>query len=244
MALISCPECGREVSDQVKSCPHCGYPFGGSDPNQEQPQKVEVTSVNLVPKNPATKKKIIAGLIVAVIAVVCIIAIVIFTKNSKEASARSEYIENLSTARMTMLSGGAEAESLCNLTKSVWANTIHEERDAETDKYTLNAIGLFNDDFNSSLKALYNDSSTTETLSMIEANQEEVEDLMRELQNPPEGLETCYDTLDSLYDAYRGLTDLAISPSGSLNSYSETFGNLDDDFMLYFDKLETQIPEQ
>ena len=27
MALISCPECSREVSDQAAACPHCGYPL-------------------------------------------------------------------------------------------------------------------------------------------------------------------------------------------------------------------------
>ncbi|HCJ6434223.1 zinc ribbon domain-containing protein [Acinetobacter baumannii] len=27
MALISCPECKREISDQAKSCPHCGFPI-------------------------------------------------------------------------------------------------------------------------------------------------------------------------------------------------------------------------
>ncbi len=26
MALIQCPECGREISDRAKSCPHCGFP--------------------------------------------------------------------------------------------------------------------------------------------------------------------------------------------------------------------------
>src|SRR5262245_8029512 len=27
MALIKCPECARDVSDQASSCPHCGYPM-------------------------------------------------------------------------------------------------------------------------------------------------------------------------------------------------------------------------
>lgn len=27
MALISCPECRREVSDKAPACPHCGYPI-------------------------------------------------------------------------------------------------------------------------------------------------------------------------------------------------------------------------
>ena len=27
MALIKCPECGRDVSDRAISCPNCGYPI-------------------------------------------------------------------------------------------------------------------------------------------------------------------------------------------------------------------------
>ena len=27
MAMITCPECGKEVSDRASSCPGCGYPF-------------------------------------------------------------------------------------------------------------------------------------------------------------------------------------------------------------------------
>ena len=27
MALLNCPECKDRVSDQAKSCPHCGFPF-------------------------------------------------------------------------------------------------------------------------------------------------------------------------------------------------------------------------
>ena len=25
MALIQCPECGKEISDTINKCPHCGY---------------------------------------------------------------------------------------------------------------------------------------------------------------------------------------------------------------------------
>ena len=27
MALIHCPECGKEISDQANRCPHCGFPL-------------------------------------------------------------------------------------------------------------------------------------------------------------------------------------------------------------------------
>lgn len=31
MAMISCPECGREISDQAATCPHCGTPIKKTD---------------------------------------------------------------------------------------------------------------------------------------------------------------------------------------------------------------------
>lgn len=34
MALISCPECGKEISDAARSCPHCGYAIREASANQ------------------------------------------------------------------------------------------------------------------------------------------------------------------------------------------------------------------
>lgn len=33
MALIKCPECGKEISDKLKQCIHCGYPLDEVAPN-------------------------------------------------------------------------------------------------------------------------------------------------------------------------------------------------------------------
>ena len=30
MALISCPECGKQISETTSACPHCGYKFSVS----------------------------------------------------------------------------------------------------------------------------------------------------------------------------------------------------------------------
>lgn len=46
MALISCPECRREISDQVQSCPHCGYPLQ-SDPAPSPKRKSLVNKILL-----------------------------------------------------------------------------------------------------------------------------------------------------------------------------------------------------
>lgn len=65
MALISCPECRRDVSDKAPACPHCGYPVGG----QARPQR-EMDSSVIVPW--------VARLVAFV--VFCIVLIVMFAK--------------------------------------------------------------------------------------------------------------------------------------------------------------------
>ena len=42
MALISCPECGRQVSDKAVSCPQCGYPISVQNKTIPEPEKVPV----------------------------------------------------------------------------------------------------------------------------------------------------------------------------------------------------------
>lgn len=32
MALINCPECGKEISEQASNCPHCGYAIKPDSP--------------------------------------------------------------------------------------------------------------------------------------------------------------------------------------------------------------------
>ena len=41
MALINCPECGKDVSDTAKTCPNCGY----SVQKWVKQQRKEATSV-------------------------------------------------------------------------------------------------------------------------------------------------------------------------------------------------------
>ncbi len=47
MALIKCPECGKEVSDQAQQCIHCGYPLNPPTPdNQVKCPKCGSTTVS------------------------------------------------------------------------------------------------------------------------------------------------------------------------------------------------------
>ena len=45
MALINCPECGKEISNQSDKCIHCGYPIHTNKPKQEN-QILETNNTN------------------------------------------------------------------------------------------------------------------------------------------------------------------------------------------------------
>ena len=54
MALINCPECGKEISDKAKNCIHCGYPLAsvdaksvaGTTKNDESPNKTALRTLS------------------------------------------------------------------------------------------------------------------------------------------------------------------------------------------------------
>lgn len=266
MALITCSNCGKEISDKAKVCPQCGQPVllapveaeaaepmicqecgaevpAGSEccpncgcpaPEKEEPevpQKVEVTSVNLPKMKANTKKYVILAVVVAVaILIAALVGNRISQKKQQEAyeAQLKEYGANLKTASSTMLLGAIEAEDAGNLIKSVWYNSIYEERDTKTDKYTR-PNGYFLDDFNDALGNLFADSDFRSTLSSIESNQDSVARLMKTLKNPPEEYEEAYEALKKYYDAYTALTNLVTNPSGSLQTFSQSFNSADSD---------------
>ena len=50
MALIPCPECGKEISDQAPACIHCGYPLPPKGPELLPPDEPNRFSVVLTAK--------------------------------------------------------------------------------------------------------------------------------------------------------------------------------------------------
>lgn len=52
MALIKCPECGREVSSKAVSCPHCGCPV-------DEKSKMEILVDEIYNRNPNNKSRAI-----------------------------------------------------------------------------------------------------------------------------------------------------------------------------------------
>ncbi len=264
MALVQCPNCGKNVSSKAFRCPACGFDLpqtveqnlceecGAVLPKDatECPecgcpvtidkgpelQRVSVANVELNGIKPKTKKGIIIALILLVLAIAGYFG---FTAVSK-GNASSQYKKDLSSAVSLMWLGGYQAESAGSLIHDVWYNTIYEKSDYTTDKYTK--IGsTFHDDFNTSLFLLqYSDEFTSKTDS-IRRNQETVENLIKKLQNPPEDQKSAHVALMNLYDSYIDMVNLALTPSGNLNSYTTNFNNADSSFSKYYKAIQIYV---
>ena len=93
MALITCPECGKQVSDKAGKCIHCGYIFHES--NQENSvnnilQK-DIPSEMIMEKNEnsikkrVSIKKLVVLSIAALLAVIMIVLGIIQVRKKKQA---------------------------------------------------------------------------------------------------------------------------------------------------------------
>lgn len=73
MALIKCPECGKEISDNALNCPHCGYPVRQTPP--PMPKGPTPPSGMPAPKQRGHFVKIIMYIILGIWTLWCLIGI-------------------------------------------------------------------------------------------------------------------------------------------------------------------------
>lgn len=213
MGLTTCPKCGETISEKATVCPCCN---------------------SAVKTKQKKHKGVFKSIIVFTLIVVSVLGIGISQK-AKEL----KYYSNMETVSFTMLDGATKAEDAGNLIKSVWYNAIFEERNSETDKYTMKS-GKFVDDFNDALSELFADESFSNSISKIVTNQSEVANWVKQLKEPPKKYEEAYSVLKIYYDNYMEMTKIVINPTGSLNTFSEDL-NIYDNTVDSYEKMKLYL---
>ena len=214
MGLTTCPKCGETISEKATVCPCCN-----SAAKQKQKKH----------------KGVFKSIIVFTLIVVSVLGIGISQK-AKELT----FYSNMETVSFTMLDGATKAEDAGNLIKSVWYNAIFEERNSETDKYTMKN-GKFVDDFNDALSELFADENFSNSISEIVTNQSEAANLVKQLKEPPKKYEEAYSVLKIYYDNYMEMTKIVINPTGSLNAFSEDLNTYDNNTVDSYEKMKLYL---
>ena len=101
MALINCPECGKEASDKAEKCPNCGYPFANLSNEAEMPGETpkenteettrEKTEENAAAETPKDKERkwIIPVAVIGAIVIVAVLLTAIVLKSIDRADLNS-----------------------------------------------------------------------------------------------------------------------------------------------------------
>lgn len=106
MALINCPECGKEISNSATICVHCGYPL-------EREKAISTTSKSTLVltkqiSNYSEKRTSSPNMVIALIsALVCIILIAVCVNLSKQSDIKKYRADFTSETAMhnTLMSG-------------------------------------------------------------------------------------------------------------------------------------------
>lgn len=269
VALIECPECGKNVSDKAQKCIHCGHELNAPTVEEETPEgktcpecggqlfdqnaeacpicgcPIELTEEEKqekLAKAAKNRKKRLGIIIGAVIAVVVIGVIIgVFANQASNTNKFNNYVDSYNKVVQNMLSGAADAESVTNTAKRVWYSAINEKYKSGWDS---DIQDYYSKDFNTALASMYADASIKTKVSSIKTNQDLVKAEMQEIQGAPGEFSNSYSTINDMYDTYLKFTNLAISPSGSYQSFSTEVNQLDSDFIAALDKVKTQIPQK
>lgn len=245
MALIKCPECGREVSDKAPACPNCGYPLDSAVEKDTQVQKIIVDE-----KEKSKEKKKIP--IIPVIIIICIMVCGIggglyynkIQTKEKEDKQYNSYVDNLTNFGFMAESGEIlSCDLLDNITK-IWYNSIYEEDSYFTDQYTKDGSGNFWDDFNTSLMMYMFSDSYKSDESDIKECKKKVEELYKKLKDAPEGFEKSVDKAAAVQAAYSSLVDFSLDVEGNYTSVSEDVRNKKEEFEKAYTDFKLSIPEK
>lgn len=151
VALIKCPECGREVSDKAISCPNCGYPISQDplewamdfensssakavEPKKERP--IDETSIQTGSRNRkvAVKKKNLAPVFILCIIAAALVVICI-TGDTTSGSSYSSYPSSSSTSSYS--SSSASHSSSSGSSSSKYSGST---KSSSSSKYSSNEI--------------------------------------------------------------------------------------------------------
>ena len=239
-----CAECGAELEEGTKECPNCGCPVEEINASDTQEKPQKVEVTGVK----VTKRvKVIVGILVALLLVG---GATIFGVNQYQKKKAAEEYEQ----RVESYAANLELATYSMLTGASEAETCGNlikqvwynsiyEKRDDATDKYTRPKGYFVSDFNDALGNLFSDTSFQSKISSIEDNQKTVNSLMKELKNPPEEYKDAYEAISELYDAYISLTNLATDPSGSLQTFSANFNEADTETLNCYNAMKLYLNE-
>ena len=236
MALVKCPECGKEISDKAVSCPNCGCPIlknNDSDCNVNE-EKIPIiarkinTDKPLTKKffsNPRNKKFFILGIIIVVV-VIIVVAVININNQNKQNKQNEIYKADFASIENVMELSQMDIEDVYSQISTSWYEAIDKGWD-----------------FNNHIKETYNTSDVQMKISRIKKSQDAIQKIIQDLKNAPDEYSKAYNALLTLNESFAKYSDFAVSPTGSYQTYTQGFNSAKSDFNSKLSAYEAVAPD-
>lgn len=151
----------------------------------------------------------------------------VFTKPDPivEAAKTPDYKENLKETLAMMVLYASQAETICQGHAESWQSAT-KSRYRSIDDAIKSSVAIH-----------------AGSIGMLKDGKTTVASMMRRLQGPPAEYASIYDKLITLFGQFNSFADLAISPSGSLLTYTQSFRRLQEDLVRGINEIQVMIPE-
>ena len=158
----------------------------------------------------------------------------------KDAKEYNEMVECYYKICDLSYTGASSAEKICVTTYNTWKDSIFNSPSEDTKKYVNGAK-----DFNEAVENVYEDDEISDQLNDVNDTEDDLDDYIRKIQNPPEEFDKCYDAAIELNTSFKQLADLANDPSGmNLSDYGDAESERVDSFVSDAEKLKSVIPQK
>lgn len=170
-----------------------------------------------------------------------------------------EYGKDLKTIADEILENSADAEELLNGYSKIWSFSIESgsaisvenvsaemalDEEVIRGYFELNSIGNVSGDFSSNVNSLNSYYRASGKLDKVEKLSTEIKNKISDLSNPPSDYEKAFDEVLDMYAYSQEYTEMALNPTGSLQSFNENKSKLSSDILEKYRKIEALTPDE
>lgn len=172
-------------------------------------------------ENMRNRKTVLVSILILITLISVTIAYVLYSENN-----RKDYISRLTIASSKINEATKSCLHICRVYASVWKSAIDDRRD-----------------FNIALALQKMNFDETGFLKGLEDTKNEIEFLLKELLKNSKILPECHSKTVQLYGIYSQIYSLAISPSGTLLSFNNKIGDLENEFTKINNEIKVLLPK-
>lgn len=190
---------------------------------------------------------------------VLFLSVILFTLAGCDSKKTAEYRTDLQNVAGAMLDNASKAEEIVEYYAIVWNHSIKSrgaipveemstvtgiEQDVIQEYFEINNAGNIPNDFSINIHSLNAYYEGTGQLEEIKNTSDDIKNKISELNEPPKEYKKVYDEVLDMYNLSEKYIEMALNPSGSLQSFNEDKKQLSDDIVSKYKRIEVIMPSK